>query len=54
MISLFAWSLPFPRWLAVLLLLAILAAAALLVAGLDPTAQGEIGSWRWPRLAQLG
>jgi hypothetical protein len=54
MTSLFAWSSRAPRWLAVLLLLGMLAAVVLLVAGLDPTAQGEIGSWRWTRLPHLG
>ena len=54
MISLFAWSLRAPRWLAVLLLLGMLTAVVLLLAGLDPMSQGEIGSWRWPRLPHLG
>jgi hypothetical protein len=54
MTNLFAWSPPVPRWLAGVVLLGLLAAAVFLVAGLDPTAQGEIGSWRWPRLPHLG
>ena len=48
MTSPFAWSARAPHWLAALLLLGMLAAAVLLVVGLYPTAQGEIGSWRWP------
>lgn len=54
MISVFAWSLPFPRWLAGLLLLGLLAIAILLSSGSDPAALDDVGSWRWPRMAQLG
>ena len=49
MISLFAWSPLVPRWLAGLILLGLLVAAASIVAGLDPGASTDIGSWRWPR-----
>jgi hypothetical protein len=49
MISLFALSLPSPRWLAGILLLGLLAAAIFLSTGSDPAALTDLGSWRWSR-----
>lgn len=54
MISLFAWGLPFPRWLAGLILLGLLAAAIFLSTGSDPATLDDVGSWRWPHEAHLG
>jgi ABC-type uncharacterized transport system permease subunit len=54
MINLFAWSPPVPRWLAGVLLLGLLAAAAFLLTGFDHAALKDLGSWRWPQQARVG
>lgn len=54
MISLFAWSPPVPRWLAGVVLLGLLAAAAVLLTGSDHAALNVVGSWRWPHQARVG
>ena len=49
-----AWSSPVPPWLMAILLLALVAAALAIAAGLDADASTDIGSWRWSAGLRLG